>query len=91
MGYAFQADSRQHFVAPVCQSVVALRIELSAARLSAEHGQPALDDLFVESGTSGSNPGTDAQRWSPPAPKAGVLPTAPLPDVVSSFSQNGRI
>ena len=44
MGYAFQADSRQHFVAPVFQSVVALRIELSAARLSAEHGQPALDD-----------------------------------------------
>ena len=55
--------------------VVALRIELSAARLSAEHGQPALDDLFVESGTSGSN-------RKPPAPKAGVLPTAPLPDVV---------
>ena len=44
MGYAFQADSRRHFVAPVFQSVVALRIELSAARLSAEHGQPALDD-----------------------------------------------
>ena len=55
-------------------SVVALRIELSAARLSAEHGQPALDDLFVESGTSGSN-------RKPPAPKAGVLPSAPLPDV----------
>ncbi len=28
-------------------SVVALRIELSAARLSAELGQPALDDLFT--------------------------------------------
>ena len=82
MGYAFQADSRQHFVAPVFQSVVALRIELSAARLSAEHGQPALDDLLGESGTSGSN-------RKPPGPKPGVLPTAPLPDVVV-FIQSER-
>ena len=82
MGYAFQADSRQHFVAPVFQSVVALRIELSAARLSAEHGQPALDDLLVKSGTSGSN-------RKPPGPKPGVLPTAPLPDVVL-FTQSDR-
>ena len=79
MGYAFQADSRQHFVAPVFQSVVALRIELSAARLSAEHGQPALDDLLVKSGTSGSN-------RKPPGPKPGVLPTAPLPDIFCDIS-----
>ena len=63
-------------------SVVALRIELRAARLSAEHGQPALDDLFVESGTSGSN-------RKPPGPKPDVLPTAPLPDIVL-FIQSER-
>ena len=64
------------------RSVVALRIELSAARLSAEHGQPALDDLLVKSGTSGSN-------RKPPGPKPGVLPSAPLPDVVL-FMQSER-
>ena len=63
-------------VTPVSQLVVAPRIELGAARLSAEHGPPALDDHFLlQSGTSGSN-------RKPPAPKAGVLPSAPLPDVV---------
>jgi hypothetical protein len=42
--YAFQSGPRQHCVAPNYVSVVAPRIELSAARLSAELGQPALDD-----------------------------------------------
>ena len=52
--------------------MVALGIELSATRLSAEYGQPALDYLS-KSGTSESN-------REPRAPKAGVLPSAPVPD-----------
>ncbi len=54
-------------------SVVDLRIELSATRLSDGYGPPALDYHLFKSGTSGSN-------RDPPAPKAGVLPSAPLPD-----------
>ena len=80
MGYAFQADSRQHFVAPVFQSVVALRIELSAARLSAEHGQPALDDRSFSRAPRGRTAHFSGN--GAPGPKPGVLPTAPLPDVV---------
>ena len=41
--------------------MVALRIELSAARLSAEHGQPALDDLRCSVGHLGVEPKTS---WS---------------------------
>ena len=51
--------------------MVALRIELSTTRLSAVSGPPALDYRF-QSGTPESN-------RNPPAPKAGVLPSAPLP------------
>ena len=59
--------------------VVALRIERSATRLSAAYGRPALDYLrVIKSGASESN-------REPPAPKAGVLPTAPPPDVSSTF------
>ena len=83
--YAFQTPSASNHLAlslSVVFSVVALGIELSTARLSAEHGQPALD-YRIESGTPESNPGLDEQRWSPPAPEAGVLPSAPLPDIQS--------
>ena len=62
-----------------CCSVVDLRIELSATRLSAEYGQPALDYHLVKSGTSGSN-------RDPPAPKAGVLPSAPLPESLCQWT-----
>ena len=51
--------------------VVVLRIELSTTRLSAVSGPPALD-YHAKSGTPESN-------RNPPAPKAGVLPSAPLP------------
>lgn len=66
--------------------MVAPRIELGATRLSAGYGQPARDYLghrlttvaihltpSLQSGTSESN-------REPPAPKAGVLPSAPLPE-----------
>ena len=55
--------------------VVALGIELSATRLSAGFGQPALD--YHESGVWGSNP-------DPPVPKTGVLPSAPPPELSQS-------
>lgn len=66
-------------------SVVDLRIELSATRLSAVYGQPALDYHLFKSGTLGSNPPeAEPETGSPPpAPKAGVLPSAPLPDCCS--------
>lgn len=57
-------------------SVVVPRIELGATRLSAVSGPPALDYRF-QSGTPESN-------REPPAPKAGVLPAAPLPGCVQS-------
>lgn len=73
--------------------MVAPRIELSTTRLSAGYGQPARDYLghrlttvamhltpSLQSGTSESN-------REPPAPKAGVLPSAPLPE---SFSSDQR-
>ena len=59
--------------------VVALRIELSTTRLSAVSGPPALDYHLVKSGTSGSN-------RDPPAPKAGVLPSAPLPESLCQWT-----
>ena len=61
-------------------SVVALGIELSATRLSAGFGQPALDYRF-KSGTPGSN-------RKPPAPKAGVLPSAPVPKLVDQSERS---
>ena len=56
-------------------SVVAPRIELSATRVSGGFGRPALDYHVNKSDTSESN-------RDPPAPKAGVLPSAPVSDVV---------
>ncbi len=54
------------------QSVVALRIELSAARLSAEHGLPALDDRrFLSRAHRGRTDYLSAS--GAPTPKAGVL------------------
>lgn len=77
--YLFQSLHNRHLLLLLNSSysllVVALRIELSATRLSAAPGPPALDYLF-KSGTSESN-------RNPPAPKAGVLPFAPLPDFLS--------
>ena len=60
--------------------VVALRIELSTTRLSAVSGPPALD-YRSRSGTPESNrPRRMPQTANAaPAPKAGVLPSAPLP------------
>jgi hypothetical protein len=80
-GYAFQATKQLHriLLCVVCSSVVDLRIELSATRLSAGYGQPALDYHLVKSGTSGSN-------RDPPAPKAGVLPSAPLPESLCQWT-----
>jgi hypothetical protein len=54
------------------QEVVALGIELSAAALSGPLGQPALDYLISRALRS--------RTENPPAPKAGVLPSAPPPD-----------
>ena len=51
--------------------VVALRIELSTTRVSAVSGPPALDYR--------SKSGTPESNRDPPAPEAGVLPSAPLP------------
>ena len=51
--------------------VVALRIELSTTRVSAVSGPPALDYR--------SKSGTPESNREPPAPEAGVLPSAPLP------------
>ena len=67
-------------------SVVALRVELSATRLSAVFGQPALDyhlptSLSIQSGRRDSNP-----RLVLPEAHVGL----PLPYIPSS-SQNGRI
>ena len=43
--YPFQSMAAEHiFLLTRFRLVVALRIELSATRLSAEYGQPALDD-----------------------------------------------
>jgi hypothetical protein len=63
-------------------AVVALRIELSVTALSGPSGQPVLDYL-VQSGASESN-------RNPPAPKAGVLPSAPPPDFQSERSESNR-
>ena len=56
--------------------VVVLRIELSVTCSSDRSGPPALDYRF-QSGTPESN-------REPPAPKAGVLPSAPLPACLQS-------
>lgn len=87
-GYAFQAAkslptisdrgwSYTHRCSPcrvfVVTSVVGLRIELSATRLSDGYGHQPSPTINFKSGTSGSN-------RKPPAPKAGVLPSAPLPE-----------
>ncbi len=56
--------------------VVVLRIELSVTCSSDRSGRPALDYRF-QSGTPESN-------REPPAPKAGVLPSAPLPACLQS-------
>ena len=56
--------------------MVVPRIGLGATRLSAVSGPPALDYRF-QSGTPESN-------REPPAPKAGVLPSAPLPACLQS-------
>ena len=60
--------------------VVAPRIELSATRVSGGFGRPALDYrlCFQKSDTSESN-------REPPGPKPGVLPSAPVSDVVCRF------
>ena len=65
--------------------MVALRIELSTTRLSAVSGRPALDYRF-QSGTPESNrPRRMPQTANTaPAPKAGVLPSAPLPVCLQS-------
>lgn len=72
----------------VCLSVVDLRIELSATRLSAVYGQPALDYHLIKSGTSGANaPEAEPEtRSQSPAPKAGVLPSAPLPESLCQWT-----
>jgi hypothetical protein len=62
--------------------VVALRIELSVTALSGPSGQPVLDYLN-KSGASESN-------RNPPAPKAGVLPSAPPPNCQSERSELNR-
>ena len=79
-GYAFQSHFRKHvrFSFVLLSQVVAPRIELSATRVSGGFGRPALDYRVVvveKSDTSESN-------RDPPAPKAGVLPFAPVSDVV---------
>ena len=85
------------FLLVLC-SVVALRIELSATRLSAGYGQPALDyrvplgiavTRSLRTTIRPIKSGTPESNRNPPAPKAGVLPSAPLPDCL--VSQNGRI
>ena len=47
--------------------------------LLANAGAPALDYHLFKSGTSGSN-------RDPPAPKAGVLPSAPLPELLCQWT-----
>lgn len=70
-GVAFSFSSHSQFLS----AVVALRIERSAARLSDACERPALDYRSIKSGASESN-------RELPAPKAGVLPSAPPPDDV---------
>ena len=70
--------------------VVALRVELSATRLSAVFGQPALDyhlptSLSIQSGRRNSQP-----RSRAPTTKLRSVPGGlPLP-YIPSISQNGR-
>jgi hypothetical protein len=56
--YAFQSTCLPHVLAPwfCCLPVVALRIELSATRISAGYGQPALDYRFHPVGKVGLEP-----------------------------------
>ena len=82
LAYAFQSPSACHcfFSFLFVDSVVALRVELSATWLSAGFGQPALDYHF-ESGNSESN-------RDPPVPKTGVLPSAPVPKIVDQSERS---
>ena len=75
----FQARGHRFFSPSFVLKVVALRIERSATRLSAAYGQPALD---YHSQTSVGRLGVEAPAFNllAPAPKAGVLPSAPRPD-----------
>ena len=71
--------------------VVALRVELSATRLSAVFGQPALDyhlptSLSIQSGRRDSNPRSRAPTTTAALGARGL----PLP-YIPSISQNGRI
>ena len=63
--------------------VVVLRIELSTTRVSAVSGPPALDYRF--------QPGTPESNREPPAPKTGVLPSAPLPECFQSERQDSNL
>ena len=67
-----------------CRKVVAPRIELSTTRVSGGFGRPALDYHVKKSDTSESN-------RDPPAPKAGVLPSAPVSDVVFVFAADDPV
>ena len=68
--------------------MVALGIELSATRLSAEFGQPALDYhvVSIQVGHLGVEPPVverSTDETLAPAPKAGVLPSAPVSEKLS--------
>ena len=90
-GYAFQATKCLHRVllCVVCCSVVALRIELSAIRLSdagffllANAGAPALDYHLIKSGVSESN-----RSRSPQTTCASHYTSRPI--VVTSVDKQG--